>query len=237
MRASILVLEPHAITLVPGSSGCIVRRCWGPILHEAISFPSRPCRLLLPSCHPHASVTGAAWKEVHFVADTVELPMGDGRPALVGQGAWFGDAAPLAGLLKEAMPPAPSFPLVRQRRLPSAPVAQRRFLSLRADQRRGPEHDLLGAASGRPDACFTLGRCAPSRRGRSALRSCAAGHLRGLVDALRRPRSSVRAAPATLSENSKTAPPKRSSAARWDYARPRCAAQTRSSACPGASRR
>ena len=151
MRASILVLEPHAITLVPGSSGCIVRRCWGPILHEAISFPSRPCRLLLPSCHPHASVTGltgfydphakawplagfplqrvtgAAWKEVHFVADTVELPMGDGRPALVGQGAWFGDAAPLAGLLKETMPPAPSFPLVRQRRLPSAPVAQRRF--------------------------------------------------------------------------------------------------------------
>ena len=30
----------------------------------------------------------------------------------MGQGAWFGDAAPLAGLLKEAMPPAPSFPLV-----------------------------------------------------------------------------------------------------------------------------
>ena len=49
---------------------------------------------------------------MHFVADTVELPMGDGRPALVGQGAWFGDAAPLAGLLKETMPPAPSFPLV-----------------------------------------------------------------------------------------------------------------------------
>ena len=104
---------------------------------------------------PLQRVTGAAWKEVHFVADSVELPMGDGRPALparlwlssvanrtarvvaqrggeslatdrrldnggrvlwlpalVGQGAWFGDAAPLAGLLKEAMPPAPSFPLV-----------------------------------------------------------------------------------------------------------------------------
>ena len=33
-------------------------------------------------------------------------------PALVGQGAWFGDAAPLATLLKEAMPPTPPFPLV-----------------------------------------------------------------------------------------------------------------------------
>ncbi len=101
---------------------------------------------------PLQRLTGAAWKEVHFVADAVELPMGDGRPALparlwlssianrtarvlaerdsevlatdrrlenggrvlwlpalVGQGAWFGDAAPLARFLKEAMPPTPSF--------------------------------------------------------------------------------------------------------------------------------
>ncbi len=104
---------------------------------------------------PLQRLTGASWKEVHFVGDSVNLPMGDGRPALparlwlssvtsraarvvaqrdgeslatdrrldnggrvlwlpalVGQGAWFGDAAPLAAFLKEVMPSAPSFPLV-----------------------------------------------------------------------------------------------------------------------------
>jgi beta-galactosidase len=103
---------------------------------------------------PLQRLTGADWKEVHFVGDAVELPLGGGRsalparlwlssvashdarviserggeslatdrrfdkggrvmwlPAMVGQGAWFGDAAPLAGLLKDVMPPAPAFPL------------------------------------------------------------------------------------------------------------------------------
>ena len=103
---------------------------------------------------PLQRLTGAGWKEVHFVGDAIELPMADGRPALparlwlsslanhdarviaerggenlatdrrlgnggrvlwlpalVGQGAWFGDAAPLAALLKEVTPSAPPFPL------------------------------------------------------------------------------------------------------------------------------
>ena len=104
---------------------------------------------------PLQRVTGATWKEVHFVADSVELPMGDGHgalparlwlssvtnqtarviaerdgesmatdrrlenggrvlwlPALVGQGAWFGDTAPLAAYLKGVMPPADGFAFV-----------------------------------------------------------------------------------------------------------------------------
>ena len=48
--------------------------------------------------------------------NAIHRPCNVGRafwlPALVGQGAWFGDAAPLARLLKEVMPRAPSFPLV-----------------------------------------------------------------------------------------------------------------------------
>jgi beta-galactosidase len=104
---------------------------------------------------PLQRLTGAGWKEVHFIGDAIELPMGDGStplparlwlsslsnrtakvisqrggeslatdrrldnggrvlwlPALVGQGAWFGDAAPLAAFLKEVMPPPAPFSLV-----------------------------------------------------------------------------------------------------------------------------
>jgi hypothetical protein len=104
---------------------------------------------------PLQRLTGAVWKEVHFVGDATELPMGgtlaalparlwlssvvnhdarviaerDGEslatdrhlegggrvlwlPALIGEGAWSGDADPLAGFIKDVMPPAPPFPLL-----------------------------------------------------------------------------------------------------------------------------
>jgi len=76
--------------------------------------PALPARLWLSSV-TNRSARVVAQHDGEVLATDRRLAKG-GRvvwiPALVGQGAWFGDAAPLASLLKEVMPPVPSFPLV-----------------------------------------------------------------------------------------------------------------------------
>jgi beta-galactosidase len=76
--------------------------------------PALPARLWLSSVSNHDARV-IAERGGESLATDRRLDSG-GRvlwlPTLVGQGAWFGDAAPLAGFLKDVMPSAPPFPLL-----------------------------------------------------------------------------------------------------------------------------